>query len=167
MDLKKCDRNHALREIFEKRPTDSTRYAVRIHCGMTQTLSAREINRITSTIIEAAIRIHRTVGPGILEKAYSGCLCYELASAELKMQTQKELPLLYHGVRIDCAYRADLIVAEAVIVEVKAIESLAPIHERQLLTYLRIADCPVGLLLHFGALTMKQGVKRVVNNFRE
>jgi len=118
---------------------DSTRYAVRISCGMTQQRSAKEINRITATIIESAIRIHRTVGPGILEKAYFGCLCYELASAELKMQTQKELPLLYHGVRIDCAYRADLILEETV----------------------------VGLLLNFGALTMKQGIKRVVNNFKE
>ena len=167
MVLKNCDRDRALCEIFEQGLLDSTRYAVRIHCGMTPRLSAREINRITSTIIEAAIRIHRTVGPGILEKAYFGCLSYELVSAGLKTQTQIELPLLYRGVKIDCAYRADLIVEESVIVEVKAIESLAPIHERQLLTYLRIAHLPVGLLLNFGALTMKQGIKRVVNNFKE
>jgi len=134
---------------------------------MTQRDSAKEINRITSMIIESAIRIHRTVGPGILEKAYFGCLCYELVSAGLKIQTQKELPLLYQGVKIDCAYRADLIVEESVIVEVKAIESLAPIHSRQLLTYLRIAHLPVGLLLNFGALTMKQGIERVVNNLKE
>jgi len=134
---------------------------------MTQRDSAKEINRITSMIIESAIRIHRTVGPGILEKAYFGCLCYELVSAGLKIQTQQELPLLYQGVKIDCAYRADLIVEESVIVEVKAIESLAPIHSRQLLTYLRIAHLPVGLLLNFGALTMKQGIERVVNNFKE
>ena len=88
---------------------------------MTQRLSAREINRITSTIIEAAIRIHRTVGPGILEKAYFRCLCYELASAGLMFETEKELP----------------------------------------------AHPPVGLLLNCGALTMKQGIKRVVNNFKE
>jgi len=105
--------------------------------------------------------------PGILEKAYFGCLCYELVSAGLKIQTQQELPLLYQGVKIDCAYRADLIVEESVIVELKAIESLAPIHSRQLLTYLRIAHLPVGLLLNFGALTMKQGIERVVNNFKE
>lgn len=134
---------------------------------MTQRRSAKEINRITSTIIESSIRIHRTVGPGILEKAYFGCLCYELGTAGLKMKAQEELPLLYQGVKIDCAYRADLIVEETVIVEVKAIESLAAIHSRQLLTYLRIAHCPVGLLLNFGALTMKQGIKRVVNNLKE
>jgi len=134
---------------------------------MPQRLSAREVNRITSTIVESAIRIHRTVGPGILEKAYFGCLCYELVSAGLKMQTQKELPLVYQGVKIDCAYRVDLIVEETVIVEVKAIESFAPIHSRQLLTYLRIAQLPVGLLLNFGALTMREGIKRVVNDFKE
>ena len=134
---------------------------------MTQRLSARDINQITSTICESSIRIHRQIGPGILEKAYFGCLCYELASARLRIETQKELPLIYEGVKIDCAYRADLIVEGTVIVEVKAIESLAPIHKRQLLTYLRIADCPVGLLLNFGAKTMKEGIQRVVNNFKE
>src|SRR4029453_1547386 len=134
---------------------------------MTQRLPAREINRITSTIVDSSIRIHRAVGPGILEQAYFGCLCYELVSAGLKLETEKELPLLYQGVKIDCAYRADLVVNETVIVEVKAIESLAPIHSRQLLTYLRIAHCPVGLLLNFGAPTMKQGIKRVVNDFKE
>jgi GxxExxY protein len=84
---------------------------------MTQTRSAQEINRITSLIIESSIRIHRTVGPGILEKAYFGCLCYELVSAGLMFESQKELPLVYQGVKIDCAYRADLIVEESVIVE--------------------------------------------------
>jgi len=134
---------------------------------MTQRLSAQEINGITSTIVECAIRIHRTVGPGILERAYFGCVCYELVSAGLKIHTDKEIPLVYRGVRIDCAYRADLIVEDAVIVEVKAIEALAPIHARQLLTYLRLAQCPVGLLLNFGAQTMKEGIRRVVNNFVE
>jgi GxxExxY protein len=134
---------------------------------MTQRLPAREINRITSVIVDCSIRIHRTVGPGILEKAYFGCVCYELVSAGLKIQTEKEIPLVYQGVHIDCAYRADLVVEETVIVEVKAIEALAPIHSRQLLTYLRLAHCPVGLLLNFGAPTMRQGIKRVVNNFKE
>lgn len=134
---------------------------------MTRTHSAIAVNRITSIIIDSSIRIHQKVGPGILEKAYFGCLCYELVSKGLRIETQKELPLLYEGVKIDCAYRADLIVDGIVIVEVKAIESLAPIHSRQLLTYLRIADCPVGLLLNFGARTMKEGIKRVANNFNE
>jgi GxxExxY protein len=134
---------------------------------MTRIHSAIAVNRITSIIIDSSIRIHQKVGPGILEKATFGCLCYELVSKGLSIETQKELPLLYEGVRIDCAYRADLIVDGIVIVEVEAIESLAPIHSRQLLTYLRIADCPVGLLLNFGARTMKEGIKRVANNFNE
>jgi len=131
---------------------------------MPNAVSTTQINRITSTIIEAAIRIHRTIGPGLLEKAYFGCLCFELSSVGLRIETQKALPLIYRGVNIECAYRADLIVEGLVIVEVKAINGLAPIHRRQLLTYLRIADCPLGLLLDFGGETMKAGIKRVIND---
>jgi len=127
-------------------------------------VSLGPLNRITSRIIDGAIRIHRAIGPGLLEKAYSGCLCYELSSAGLSIETQKSLPLIYRGVSIDCAYRADLIVDGLVIVEVKALNGLAPIHSRQLLTYLRLANCPIGLLLDFGGETMKAGIKRVINN---
>jgi GxxExxY protein len=123
------------------------------------------INRITSTIIEAAIRVHRALGPGLLESAYLACLCYELVRAGLRIETQKPLPLVYEGVKIDCAYRADIVVNQTVIVEVKAMDDLAPIHTRQLLTYLRIANCPAGLILNFGKTTMKEGIKRVLNGF--
>jgi GxxExxY protein len=132
---------------------------------MPNAVSTERLNRITSTIIESAIRIHRAVGPGLLEKAYFGCLCFELHSAGMRIETQKSLPLVYRGVKIDCAYRADLIVEGLVIVEVKALNGLAPIHRRQLLTYLRIAECPLGLLLDFGCLTMRQGIKRVINGY--
>jgi GxxExxY protein len=132
---------------------------------MPDAVSIEQINRITSTIIESAIRIHRAVGPGLLEKAYFGCLCFEVSSAGLRIATQKALPLVYRGVNIDCAYRADLIVEGRVIVEVKALNGLAPIHSRQLLTYLRIANCPLGLLLDFGCLTMRAGIKRVINGY--
>src|SRR5262245_58133507 len=94
-------------------------------------VSTKELNQITSTIIGAAIRIHRTIGPGLLEKAYWGCLCFELYSAGLRIETQKPLPLVYRGVNIECAYCADLIVERLVIVEVKALNGLAPIHARQ------------------------------------
>jgi GxxExxY protein len=134
---------------------------------MPPTASADSINRVTSLIIECSIRIHRAVGPGLLESAYLGCLLFELASHGLLVETQKALPLTYRGVKIDCAYRADLIVEGTVIVEVKSLESLAPIHSRQLLTYLRVADHPVGLLLNFGAATMREGIKRVINGFHE
>ena len=128
-------------------------------------ITADTINRLTSTIIEAAIRVHRALGPGLLESAYLACLCYELVRAGLQIETQKPLPLVYQGVKIDCAYRADIIVNQMVIVEVKAMDDLAPIHTRQLLTYLRIANCPAGLILNFGKTTMKDGIKRVLNGF--
>ena len=127
-------------------------------------VSIEQLNRITSPINAAAIRIHRAIGPGLLEKAYWGCLCFELHSAGLRIETQKALPLVYRGVNIDCAYRADLIVEGLVIVEVKALNGLVPIHRRQLLTYLRLANCPLGLLLDFGGETMKAGIKRVIND---
>jgi GxxExxY protein len=127
-------------------------------------VSVEQLNRITSPVIAAAIRIHRAIGPGLLEKAYWACLCFELHSAGRRIETQKALRLICRGVNIDCAYRADLIVEGLVIIEVKALNGLAPIHRRQLLTYLRLANCPLGLLLDFGGETMKGGIKRVVND---
>jgi GxxExxY protein len=134
---------------------------------MTATASAESLNQLTSLIIQAAVRVHRALGPGLLESAYLGCLCFELSTAGVSIETQKALPLVYNGVKIDCAYRADLVVEGLVLVEVKALESLAPIHSQQLYTYLRIADSRVGLILNFGTRTMKDGIKRVVNNFPE
>jgi GxxExxY protein len=127
--------------------------------------TADTLNRLTSTIISNAISVHRALGPGLLESAYLACMCYELTSSAIRIESQKPIPLVYRGVRIDCAYRADLIVDGVVVVEVKALDALAPIHSRQLYTYLRLAECPVGLILNFGAATMKTGIKRVVNGF--
>jgi GxxExxY protein len=132
---------------------------------MSPLASSGSINRITSVIIECAIRVHRALGPGLLESAYLSCLCLELTQAGLSIEVQKSLPLVYLGVKIDCVYRADLIVEHTVIVDVKSLESLAPVHGRQLLTYLRVADCPAGLILNFGARTMKEGIKRILNEF--
>jgi len=134
---------------------------------MDRPTSAEALNRITSTVIEAAIRIHREVGPGLLESAYFECLCFELALTGLRIETQKALPLVYRDVTVRCAYRADIIVEDAVVLEVKAIDRIAPIHGRQLYTYLRVADCRVGLVLNFSAPTMREGIKRVVNMFPE
>ena len=128
---------------------------------------AAALNHITTTIIAAAIRIHREFGPGLFERVYQACLCYELQSATLQVEVQKPIPLVYRNLTIDCAYRADLIVAGSVLVEVKAIEALGGIHTQQLYTYLRVGKYPVGLLLNFGASTMKAGIKRVVNGFPE
>ena len=132
---------------------------------MPPTVTAESINRLTSLIIECAIRIHRALGPGLLESAYLACLCYELTAAKLSIETERKLSLVYQGVKVDCVYRADLIVDKMVIVEVKAQESVAPIHGRQLLTYLRVSDCPAGLILNFGAPTMREGITRILNGF--
>ena len=132
---------------------------------MATTLTLEAINQITSTIIAGGIKIHRTLGPGLLEHAYLGCLCHELTRVGLRFETQKALPLFYDGTRIDCAYRADLIVEQAVIVEVKAVDSIPPVYMRQLRTYAKLADCRVGLLLNFGTPTLKDGIKRIVNGF--
>jgi GxxExxY protein len=127
--------------------------------------SAASLNHLTSTIISAAIRVHKALGPGLLESAYLGCLVFELRSAGLALEVQKPLPLIYQGAVIDCAYRADIVVDGNVLVEVKALESLAPIHSLQLHTYLCVAGCPVGLLLNFGAPTLSEGIKRIVKGF--
>jgi GxxExxY protein len=132
---------------------------------MPTTFTAEAINQITSTIIAGAINVHRTLGPGLLENAYMACLCHELTSVGLRFEAQRPLPLIYKGIRVECAYRADLIVEQAVALELKAVDVLPPAHMRQLRTYALLADCRVGLLLNFGAPTMKEGIKRVVNGF--
>jgi GxxExxY protein len=136
-------------------------------CDVRPSFSATALNQLTSTVLAAAIRIHRKIGPGLLENAYFACLCHELQSGRIQFETQKPLPLMYDGVRIECAYRADIVVERAVIVEVKALDAIAPVHMRQLRTYTRLADCYVGLMLNFGAPIMKEGIHRVVNGFPE
>ena len=126
-------------------------------------ITRTELNALTSKIIASAITIHRGLGPGLLESAYLACLIYELHALGLRLDIQKPIPLVYRGVALDCAYRADLLIEDAVLVELKAVEALAPIHIRQLYTYLRLADLRLGLLLNFGGLTMKAGITRVVN----
>ena len=129
---------------------------------MPDSQSAAALNRITETIIGAAIRVHRALGPGLLESAYCACLCYEVHEANLQFDADRPLPLHYKGVRIDCAYRADLIVASSVVVEVKAVERFDPVHEAQLLTYLRLKGKRVGLLINFNVPVLKDGIYRRV-----
>ena len=123
------------------------------------------LNDLSSKIVAAAISVHRALGPGLLETAYLACLAYELRAVGLTVDVQRAIPLVYRGVTLDCAYRGDLVVEDAVLVEVKALETLAPIHSRQLYTYLRLSDRHLGLLLNFGGLTMKDGIKRIVNGY--
>lgn len=122
-----------------------------------------DINELTGQIIDSAIQVHSSLGPGLLESAYEGCLAFELASRGILVQRQRELPVIYRSHRVDVGFRLDLLVADLVIVEVKAVERIAPIHEAQLLTYLKLADKRVGLLLNFHVLLMKDGIKRLVN----
>ena len=120
---------------------------------------------ITRRIIGAAIEVHRQLGPGLLESAYEKCLAFELRERGLKVEEQKPLPVTYKGVKLECGYRLDLIVEDAVVVEIKAIEQLAPIHDAQMLSYLRISGKHVGLLLNFHVRVLKDGLKRIVNEF--
>jgi GxxExxY protein len=126
---------------------------------------AQSENQITKLVIGFAIEVHRALGPGLLESAYEECLCYELAQGGIRFLRQVALPVRCKGVTLDCGYRMDLLVDDRVIVEIKAVESFSPIHEAQLLTYLKLAERPVGLLINFNVPVLKQGLKRIVNHF--
>ena len=128
-----------------------------------QKLSTDELNKITEAIIGAAIEVHRALGPGLLESAYATCSVYELRERGYKVLQEVPLPLIYKEVKLDCGYRLDLFVNDAVIVEVKSVESLAPIHEAQLLSYLKLADCKIGLLINFNVKMLRHGIKRLAN----
>jgi GxxExxY protein len=124
------------------------------------------LNRITDEIIDAALAVHRELGPGLLESCYEECLTFVLLERELAVERQKPLPLTFRGHHIPCAYRIDLLVDSEVIVEIKAIDRFDRVHTAQLLTYLRLADRRVGLLINFNVrLLMKDGFKRLVYNF--
>ena len=122
-------------------------------------------NRITEKIIGAAIEVHKALGPGLLESAYEECLCYELKQAGLFIERQVPLPVVYKEVLLDCGYRLDVIVENSVIVELKTVEALKPIHEAQLLTYLKMTNKHIGLLINFNVPALKDGIKRIVHNF--
>jgi GxxExxY protein len=123
------------------------------------------LDSITGTIINCAIEVHRALGPGLLESAYEACLAFELTEQGLKIERQKPLPVVYRDVKLDCGYRLDILVEESVIVEIKVVEHLAPIHKTQLLSYLKLSECKVGLLINFNVKVLKSGVIRMVNNF--
>src|ERR1700760_3751442 len=117
-------------------------------------------DRLTHRIIGLAMRVHSNLGPGLLESAYEHCLCHEFDKAALPYTRQVDLPLDYDGTRLDCGYRADLIIAGSVIVELKSVDDILPLHEAQLLTYLRLSKCRIGLLLNFNTLSLKDAIRR-------
>jgi GxxExxY protein len=118
---------------------------------------------VTREIIAAAIEVHRVIGPGLLESAYASCLRHELSTRRLPFTSERGVPLVYKGTHLDCAYRLDLLVKDVIVVEVKAVATVLPIHQAQLLTYLRLADLPVGLVINFEVERLVDGVKRVIN----
>ena len=118
------------------------------------------INQLTHEVIGAAIEVHRKLGPGLLESAYKECLCRELILRGVPFERERALPLEYKGIRLECGYRVDLLVGGIVVVEIKAVEVLAPIHDAQLLTYLRIGGWRVGLLINFNVVVLKNGIHR-------
>jgi len=122
---------------------------------------------ITSQIIGAAIRVHRKLGPGLLESAYEACLAYELAKSGLQVYRQKAVPVVYENVKLDCSFRADLVVDNRVVVEIKCKETPHPVDQAQLLSHLRLLDLQVRLWINFHVVLLKDGIKRMVNNYRE
>lgn len=125
----------------------------------------RSENLLTEEIIGSAIEVHKALGPGLLESAYEECICYELTQKGLSFNRQVPLPVKYKGIELDCGYRPDIIVESSVIVELKTVEKLLPIHEAQLLTYLKLSGHNVGLLINFNVPFLRNGIKRMVNNF--
>jgi GxxExxY protein len=116
---------------------------------------------LTGTIIGAAIEVHRSLGPGLLESAYEACLLYELRLKRLKVECQKPLPVYYKDVMLDCGYRLDLVVENQVVVEIKSVSAVVGVHEAQLLSYLKLGDYRVGLLINFNVKTLKDGIRRM------
>ena len=127
----------------------------------------RDINELTGKIIGAAIEVHKTLGPGLLESAYEECLCYELNFGDLSLERQKPLPVVYKGKKLDCGYKIDIVVENSIILELKACEKIEPIHKAQLLTYLKLSRFNLGLILNFNVTIMRDGIVRVVNELME
>jgi GxxExxY protein len=124
-------------------------------------------NEIAQQIVDAALRVHTTLGPGLLESVYQAALAYELEKRGLRVLRQQAIPVVYDSIRIDTGFYADLIVEDKVIVELKSVEIVAPVHKKQLLTHLKLADKRLGLLINFNVVLIKTGITRIVNGLKE
>ena len=120
-------------------------------------------NEISNEVIGAAIEVHRNLGPGLLESAYEECFCYEFDRRGIKYERQKPLPIAYKETKLDCGYRLDLVVNDLVILELKAVDQIQPIHSAQVLTYLKLSKMKLGILINFNVTVLKSGIKRIVN----
>lgn len=125
------------------------------------------IEEIARQIVDAAIKVHRALGPGLLESAYQQCLAYELRRHGLNVECEVSMPVLYESIKIDTGYRADMVVENCIIIENKTVDQLAPIHEAQLLTYLKLSKLHIDFLINWNVILLKYGLKRVVNNLPE
>jgi GxxExxY protein len=128
-----------------------------------RSLPLSELNRLTEAIIAAAIAVHKFLGPGLLESTYEACLLYELQKRGFQVRKQVELPVVYDGMLIDCAYRIDVLVEEAVVLELKSVEAITKLHEAQLISYLKLSDARLGLIINFNVLRLVDGVRRIAN----
>ncbi len=126
-----------------------------------------DIDELSNRIIGAAIEVHKVLGPGLLESSYEQCLCHELYLRSISFERQKELPIVYKKITLDCCYRLDVVVEDTIILELKSCEKIEPIHRAQLLTYLKLSGKSLGLLLNFNTPYMREGIVRIVNNFKE
>ena len=142
-------------KLANHKPTPPSGWKIRI--------DSMEINELTGSVIGAAIEVHKTLGPGLLESIYEECLCRELELREISYERQKEIPIEYKGSKLDCSYRIDILVANKLILEIKAREVIQGVHEAQLLTYLKLTGLKVGLLINFNVPVLKEGIKRIAN----
>jgi len=127
----------------------------------------RKMDKLTEKVIGIAIAMHRTLGPGLLESAYEQCLAYDLSKAGIQFKRQVELPVRYKEVNIDCGYRVDFFIEDMLIVELKAVAAITPVHQAQILTYLRLSGCKVGLLINFNVKVLKDGIRRLVLDYKD
>jgi len=151
--LRKQSEEHI--EYFNHRGAEDSQRAQRIKMEIE--------NELATQVIGACIAVHRTLGPGLLESAYKECLFYELFKRGLFVEKEKPLPLVYEEIRMDCGYRLDIVIENKLILEIKAVEALSDVHMAQLLTYLKISGCKLGLLINFNVLMVKDGIRRVIN----
>jgi len=129
----------------------------------TASISGISANEVSHAIITAAMRVHTELGPGLLESTYTACLQYELGQAGIRSATQVDLPVVYHGVKLELGYRMDLMVEELVVVEIKSVDAVSPVHQAQLLSYLKLSGKSIGLLINFNVVHLKDGIRRFVN----
>ena len=122
-------------------------------------------DQITNDILNCAFKVHTNLGPGLLESSYQECLCYELDKAGLLFVKEKTLPLIYEEIKLDCGYRIDILVEDKVVVEIKSVETFNEVHVTQVLTYLKLSGCRIGLLLNFNVVRLKDGIKRLINGY--